>query len=234
MLLSQLAYAADVPVGDADARARQVVARMTLDEKIDQLHGTSTTTEYRVVRGLPRLGIPAMPMTNGPAGSGRCAGPGHGGPATALPAPIALAATWNPAAADRAGDVAGSETRTLGNSLLESPTVNICRTPGNGRTFEGYGEDPYLAGEIAVGNITGLQRHVIANVKHFACNNQEKNRLTTDTDVDERTMREIYLPAFEAAVVRGHCGSVMAAYNRLNGAYCCENSVLLNGILKGD
>jgi beta-glucosidase len=217
---------------DPDARAKQVVAQMTLDEKIDQLHGTYSKTEYRVVRGLPRLGIPAMPMTNGPAGSGRCAGPGHGGPATALPAPISTAATWDPAAAELAGDVAGREARTLGNSVLESPTINICRTPRNGRTFEGYGEDPFLSGRIVVGNITGLQRHVIANVKHFACNNQETKRLTTDTDVDERTMREIYLPAFEAAIVQGHCGSIMAAYNRLNGAFCCENAVLLNDILK--
>ena len=231
-LVSLTAAAPPGPPPDPDARARLIVAQMTLDEKVDQLHGTSTRTEYRVVRGLPRLGIPAMPITNGPAGSGRCAGPGHGGPATALPAPISLAATWDPAAAELAGDVAGRETRTLGNSLLESPTVNICRTPRNGRTFEGYGEDPFLTGEIVVGNITGLQRHVIANVKHFACNNQEKNRLTTDTDVDERTLREIYLPAFEAAIVRGHCGSIMAAYNRLDGAYCCENGVLLNDILK--
>jgi beta-glucosidase len=219
---------------DPDARARQIVSQMTLDEKIDQLHGTASRNEYRVVRGLPRLGIPAMPMTNGPAGSGRCAGPGHGGPATALPAPISTAATWDVAAAELAGDVAGSETRTLGNSVLESPTINICRTPRNGRTFEGYGEDPFLTGEIVVGNITGLQRHVIANVKHFACNNQEQNRLKTDTDVDERTMREIYLPGFEAAIIRGHCGSIMAAYNRLNGAFCCENRVLLNDILKKD
>jgi beta-glucosidase len=233
-LLALVAAGGPAAPADPDARARQIVARMTLDEKIDQLHGVSTPTEYRVVRGLPRLGIPAMPMTNGPAGSGRCAGPGHGGPATALPAPISTAATWDPAAADLAGDVAGRETAALGNSVLESPTVNICRTPRNGRTFESYGEDPFLTGEIVVGNITGLQRHVIANVKHFACNNQERNRLTTDTDVDERALREIYLPAFEAAIVRAHCGSVMAAYNRLNGAFCCENGVLLNDILKRD
>jgi beta-glucosidase len=218
--------------GDADAKARQIVSQMTLDEKIDQLHGVSSKTEGRVVRGLARLGIPAMPMTNGPAGAGRCAGPGHGGPATALPAPIAVAATWDITAAELDGDVAGSDAHTLGNSVLESPTVNICRTPRNGRTFESYGEDPFLSGEIVVANINGLQRHVIANVKHFACNNQETNRLKTDTIVDERTMREIYLPAFEAAVVRAHSGSVMAAYNKLNGFFCCENSVLLNHILK--
>ena len=233
VLASLLALVAAAPA-DPDTRARHIVARMTLDEKIDQLHGVVTKTENRVVRALPRLGIPAMPMTNGPAGSGRCAGPGHGGPATALPAPISLAATWDPAAAELAGDVAGGETHTLGNSCLESPTVNICRTPRNGRTFEGYGEDPFLSGELVVGNINGLQRHVIANVKHFAANNQETNRLKTDTVVDERTLREIYLPAFEAAIVRAHCGSVMAAYNKLNGAFCCENAVLLNDVLKKD
>ena len=129
---------------DFDARARQIVAQMTLDEKIAQLHGIRDADNYRVVPGLPRLGIPALTVANGPAGVGP-AGPGHEGKATALPAPIALAATWDIEAARTHGDVAGGEAVLLGNLLLESPDINIARTPHNGRTFESFGEDPFLS-----------------------------------------------------------------------------------------
>ena len=224
---------------DFDARARQIVAQMTLDEKLTQLHGIRETNNgrvvnYRIVPGLPRLGIPALTVANGPAGVGP-AGPGHEGKATALPAPIALAATWDVEAARRHGDVAGGEAALLGNLLLESPDINIARTPHNGRTFEGFGEDPFLAGRLAVAYVQAIQSHpVIANVKHYAGNNQEANRMTINDVIDERVLREIYLPAFEAAIVEGHCASLMGAYNKVNGPYCCENDVLLNQILKGD
>ena len=219
---------------DFDARARQIVAQMTLDEKLDQLHGIKDTNNYRVVPGLARLGIPALTVANGPAGVGP-AGPGHEGKATALPAPIALAATWDVEAARTHGDVAGGEAVLLGNLLLESPDINIARTPHNGRTFESFGEDPFLSGRLAVAYVQGIQSHpIIANVKHFAGNNQEQNRMMVNDVIDERTLRELYLPAFEAAIVEGHCASLMGAYNKVNGAYCCENDVLLNQILKGD
>jgi len=223
---------AGVPARDAESRARDLVNRMTLDEKLDQLHGIRDDTHFRFVPPLPRLGIPALQITNGPAG----AGPGGTRPqakATALPAPISLAATWDPTLARLNGTIIGAESRDIGNGLVEAPTINIARVPQNGRTFEGYGEDPYLAGQISVNNILGMQSQgVIANVKHYAANNQETNRFTVNEEIDERTLREIYLPAFEASVKQGHVASLMCAYPRVNGTYCCENSLLMNQILK--
>jgi len=231
---SARAQAPGAEPADFDAKARRIVAQMTLDEKVAQLHGIRDTNNYRIVPGLPRLGIPALTVANGPAGVGP-AGPGHEGKATALPAPIALAATWDIEAAHSHGDVAGGEAVLLGNLLLESPDINIARTPHNGRTFESFGEDPFLSGRLAAAYVEGIQRHpVIANVKHYAGNNQEQDRARVNDVIDERTLRELYLPAFEAAIVEGHCASLMGAYNKVNGAYCCENDVLLNQILKGD
>jgi beta-glucosidase len=221
-----------VPLTDDDARARKIVAQMTLDEKIAQLHGIREKQHYRTLPGLLRLGIPALPLCNGPAGVG-LAGPGHEGKATALPAPIALAATWDTEAARTYGEICGHEAADLGNVLLESPDVNIARTPHGGRTFEGYGEDPYLDGQIAVANIQGIQScGVIANVKHYAANNQEQDRLKINEIIGERTLREIYLPAFEASVKVGHVASLMAAYNQVNGEYNSQNDILLNQVLK--
>ncbi len=218
-----------------DARAKQIVSQMTLAEKIAQLHGVEEKgKQYRIVPGLPRLGIPSLTITNGPAGAGP-AGPGHEGPATALPAPISLAATWDVAAAAQAGDLAAIEAATLGNRLLESPDINIARTPHNGRTFESFGEDPILSGELAVANIKAIQaRGVVANVKHFAGNNQETNRFNVDDVISPRAFREIYLRAFEMSIIDGHVGSIMGAYNKINGYWCCENDQLLNQILKKD
>jgi beta-glucosidase len=223
-----------LPKKDCDARARKIVAQMTLDEKINQLHGIQNKNNFRIVPGLPRLGIPALPVANGPAGVGP-GGPGHEGSATALQAPISLAATWDIEAARSHGQLAGCEAALMGNLLLESPDINIARTPHNGRTFESFGEDPYLAAQLAVANIQGVQNAgVIANVKHFAANNQESNRSKVNDVIDERTLREIYLPAFEASVKQGHVGSVMAAYNQVNGAFCCENCLLLRQVLKDE
>jgi beta-glucosidase len=229
IMLSSIARA-----DDFDARAKQIVAQMTLDEKISQMHGTQTKQQYRVVIGVPRLGIPDLLVTNGPAGFGP-AGPGHSSKATALPSPLSLAATWDLDASKEYGVIAGSESADLGNTLLEAPDINIARIPQNGRTFEAYGEDPFLVGRLAVANIQGIQSQgIIANVKHFAANNQETSRTSIDAQVDERTLREIYLPAFEASVKEGHVASIMGAYNKLNGAFCCENAPLLNDILKKD
>ncbi len=217
---------------DNDARARKIVAQMTLPEKIAQMHGTQTKGVFRIVVGLPRLGIPDLLVTNGPAGFGP-AGPGHEGKATALPAPIALAATWDLDAAHDYGVIEGSESLDWGNTFLEAPDINIARVPQNGRTFEAYGEDPFLVGRLAVADIIAIQgQGIIANVKHYAANNQETKRNSVNAVIDERTLREIYLPAFEASVKEGHVASAMGAYNRVNGAYCCENDVLLNQILK--
>ena len=221
----------DAPL-DANARAVQIVSQMTVDEKVAQMHGTSDKQMTRIVIGLPRLGIPDLLVTNGPAGFGP-AGPGHSSHATALPAPISLAATWDVDAAKSYGVIAASEAAGFGNMLLEAPDINIARVPQNGRTFEAYGEDPCLVGRLSVANIQGIQSQgILGNVKHYAANNQEKDRHSIDAQVDERTLREIYLPAFEASVKEGKVASIMSAYNRLNGVFCCENAPLQNDILK--
>ncbi|HEX4039500.1 MAG TPA: glycoside hydrolase family 3 C-terminal domain-containing protein [Acidobacteriaceae bacterium] len=215
-------------------RARAIVAKMTLDEKIMELHGIHTAEYYRYVPGIPRLGIPAFPMTNGPAG----AGPGGASPqlrATALPAPIALAASWDPELARRYGVIGGEETRDLASDLLEAPDINIIRVPQNGRTFESYSEDPYLDGRIAVGVIEGIQGvSVMANVKHYLANNQESDRHSVNEVIDERALREIYMPGFKAAVQEGDVASVMCAYPKVNGTFNCENQPLLTGVLDGE
>jgi beta-glucosidase len=229
-----------VTVGSNGQLAGQIVSRMTLDQDGTELHGIQDSSDYRVVPGISSLGIPLLNITNGPAGATN-GGPGHQGPATALPAPIALAATWDVDLANRYGTVLGAEALALANGLIEAPDINIARTLQNGRTFEGFGEDPYLAGQIAVANIAGIQSQgVIAEAKHFAANNQETDRMTINEIIDERTLREIYLPAFESTVKQGNVGAVMCAYNQVtvsNGppgssGFMCEHNFLLNQILK--
>jgi beta-glucosidase len=222
------------PDQDAMKRAKHLVSQMTTAEKVSQLHGVSDAKTYRIVPGVPRLGIPALPITNGPAG----VGPGGAGvqlKATALPSPIALAATWDVEAALEYGQLAGKETRLLGSDLLEAPDINIVRVPQGGRTFETFGEDPWLTGRLAVADIQGIQSAgVMANVKHFLANNQETQRGSINEIIDDRTLHEIYMPGFKAAVQEGHVASVMCAYPRVNGAFNCENKPLLNDVLRGD
>jgi beta-glucosidase len=230
---ASVAHGAQTP----QAQAKAIVARMTVDEKIDQLHGIRDDAKdlYRIVPAIPRLGIPALLLTNGPAGvsTGGSRNPDHQPLATALPAPISLAASFDVTQADAYGALGGAETLDVGRNVLEGPTVGIARVPVNGRTFEGYGEDPYLAAQMAVHDINGVQgKGVVANVKHYVGNDQETNRFGVNDDVDERTLREIYLPPFEAAVKDAHVGSVMCAYPKINGTFNCENPVLLNGVLK--
>ncbi|HVV22555.1 MAG TPA: glycoside hydrolase family 3 C-terminal domain-containing protein, partial [Pseudonocardiaceae bacterium] len=215
-----------------EQRAAALVARMTLDEKISELHGIQNSEHIRFVPGIPRLGVPDFRITNGPAGVGPSDDPQQK-PATALPAPISLAASFDPALAQQYGDITGAETRDLAHSLLEGPDINIARVPVNGRTFEGYGEDPYLVGQLAAADIRGIQSNgVIAEVKHFAANNQETNRFAVNEIIDDRTEHEIYLPQFEAAVKQGHPGSVMCAYPKVNGTYDCESPYLLQTVLR--
>jgi beta-glucosidase len=217
-----------------ETRATLLVKQMTLDEKILEIHMIDQKTHPREVTGIDRLEIPTMRITNGPAG----AGPGDARPTqpgTALPAAIALAASWNPELATKFGDVVGSEVAARGEHVVEGPGVNITRVPRNGRNFEYFGEDPYLSSRIGVAEIEGIQQqHVIAEVKHFACNNQETNRKTINEVVDERTLREIYLPAFEAAVKEAKVGAVMAAYPSVNSQFCSENVHLLKDILRNE
>jgi beta-glucosidase len=196
---------------NARRRAQQIVAKMTLAEKIAQLHGVHSATEFRIVPKLSRLGIPPLRITNGPAG----VGPGGAGPqlrATALPAPIALAATWDSKLASEYGRLAGEETKALGLDLLEAPDINILRVPQSGRAFEGFGEDPWLTSRVAVAEIEGIQSAgVLANVKHYIANNQETQRGTINEIIGERALHEIYMPGFRAAVEEAHVDSVMCA-----------------------
>ena len=231
-LLAQSPSTMQQKAADNTARARSIVSRMTLDEKIAQVHGIRDAQYFRYVPGVKRLGIPPLRITNGPAGVG------HGGSspplrATALPAPIALAASWDVNLARRYGELAGEETRELGSDLLESPDINIIRVPQNGRAFESFTEDPYLNARLAVASIEGTQgTGALANVKHFVANNQEEGRRTIDERIDERSLREIYLPGFEYSVHEAKVASVMCAYQRVNGAFNCENMPLLDEILR--
>lgn len=215
-------------------RAELVVHAMTLDEKILELHGSQTSDHRRYVAPVDRLGIPALRITNGPVG----VGPGDDPdvpPATALPAAIGLASSFDPGLAKAYGSLMGEEVTHRGESLLEAPGVNIARVPQNGRNFEYLGEDPYLAGTMVAPEIRGIQdQGVIAEVKHYDANNQETDRNGINEIIDERTLREIYLPAFEDAVKDGDVGSAMCSYNRVNGPFACEDSFLLGDVLRGD
>ena len=215
-------------------RAELLVHAMTLDEKIEQIHMADVKSRPREVPGIERLGIATFKITNGPAG----AGPGDsqvGVPATALPSALALSATWDPKLAAAFGEIAGKETAARGEHLIEAPGMNIIRVPQNGRNFEYFGEDPYLSGQMSVPEIEAIQKQgVIAEVKHYAANSQETNRKTVNEIIDERTLREIYLPAFEATVKQGAVGAVMCAYPSVNGQFDCENVHLLKDILRDE
>ena len=219
-----------VLAADVDA----LLGQMTLDEKLALLHGRKDPEPATgfdsagYLPGVPRLGIPPLRLTDGPAGIRTTQS------ATALPAPVALAASFDPAVAKRYGEVLGFEGVARNQQVLLSPMVNLVRVPYAGRNFETFGEDPLLAGAIVAAEIEGIQQNgMMATVKHFAANNQEQDRLTIDAIVDERTLHELYLPAFEAAVKAG-VASVMCAYNQINGQFGCENTHLLQDVLRRD
>jgi beta-glucosidase len=201
-----------------EARAKAIVASMTLDEKIAYVGGTGFG-----VRAVPRLHLPALEMSDGPYGTRS----NSGLPSTTYGAGIGLAASWDPALAEAVGGGIGRDARARGVHYMLGPGVNIYRSPMNGRNFEYFGEDPFLTSQIAVGYITGMQRQgVSATVKHYDANNSEYLRHDSDSVVDERTLREIYLPAFEAAVKTAHVGAIMDSYNFLNGAHSTQNPFL--------
>jgi beta-glucosidase len=217
----------------AERRIEDLLGRMTLEEKVDMLSGHT----WMDTRAVPRLGIPALKMADGPLGIRywsldiNDAKTGFG--TTAFPAGIAMAATWDPELVQQEGKAMGQQARALGRNVILGPTVNIARIPHWGRNFEGYGEDPFLASRMAVAFINGIQgEEVIATVKHFAANNQEFERNRVDVKVSDRALQEVYLPAFKAAVQEAGVGSVMSAYNKVNGAWCAENPVLLTDVLR--
>ena len=221
-----------------EERVEAVLAQMTVEEKVALTHAQSKFSSA----GVPRLGIPEVWCTDGPHGiraevlwdewdqagwtSDSC---------TAFPALTALAASWDPSLAELYGVSIGEEARYRKKDVLLGPGVNIYRTPLNGRNFEYMGEDPYLASAMVVPYVKGVQsNNVAACVKHYALNNQETARFFTDVTVDDRTLYEIYLPAFKAAVQEGGAWAIMGSYNLYKGQWNCHNQYLLNDILKGE
>jgi beta-glucosidase len=202
----------------------RILSQMTLDEKLDYIGGIKAMS----IRSIPRLDLPEIRMSDGPLGVRQDK------PSTRYPAAIALAATWNRALAQKEGAAMGRDCRARGIHVLLAPGMNINRIPLCGRNFEYLsGEDPFLAAQMVVPFIGGVQGEgVIATAKHFAANNQEYNRRSIDVIVSERALREIYLPAFEAAVRTAKVGAVMDAYNKVNGSHCTESEYLNNRILK--
>ncbi len=210
-------------------RVAALVDQMTLDEKIQMVHGRQPSDATGYIPPISRLDIPELQLTDGPLGIR------SQGAATAFPAAIAMAATWDPNLARDQGVALGTEAKAKGQDVLLAPGLNIDRVPLNGRTFEYYSEDPYLTSLMAVETIKGIQSvGTIATAKHYVANNQEADRMTVSANVSERALREIYLPGFEAAVREGKVGSVMAAFNKVNGVYCTENEQLLMDILKNE
>ena len=222
----------------ADARAGLLLTQLSLDEKLDLMGGDvdgifHPETSSSTVNGIPRLDVPPLTVNDGPGGIRQGIGP-ESRPATALPAPLALGASFDLKLAARYARVIAAEAKRRGHDLVLGPTVNLVRDPRGGRTFESYGEDPRVLSDFAVAWIRTLQgAGVIADVKHYAANNQETGRFTVNEIIDERTLREIYLPHFEAAVKRAHVGTVMTAYNKVNGFYMGANRPLVRGTLFG-
>jgi beta-glucosidase len=231
-----------------DERAAGLVAQMTLDEKIQLVHGI-TVCAIRIgpfpggerslngagfIPGIPRLGIPDINYTDAGSGVTNC-GARPNGQSTMLPAPLARASSWSPGLAYDAGALIGSEARVQGFMTLLGGVSELIREPRWGRAFEAPGEDPLLNGKLVGAELRGVQRQkVIATAKHYAANNQETNRQTHSVEIDERTLRELHLLPYEIAVPSSRAGSVMCSYNKVNGVYACENDYLINQVLKGE
>ena len=221
-----------------EARVEDLLSRLTFEEKLSLVIANSKFT----TAAIPRVGLPERWLSDGPHGVREDVGPHTWDPAghtddfaTYMPVSMLLASTWNPEMARDYAAVIGREARKRGKDIMLGPGVNIVRTPLCGRNHEYLGEDPYLISRMAVAYIQGEQSEEVAScVKHFAANNQEWERNTINVEMDERTLREIYLPAFEAAVKEGGVLTVMGAYNKFRGQYCCHNDYLLNQILKGE
>ena len=216
---------------------KELIDKMTLGEKASLTSGAN----FWNTKSIDRLGVPGMMLTDGPHGVRKQGGKeDHLGlnksvPATCYPTASGLANTWNEDLIEEMGQALGLEAASEGVSVLLGPGVNMKRSPLCGRNFEYFSEDPLLSGKMAAALIRGIQSNGIsACVKHFAANSQELRRMTNDSVMDERTLREIYLPAFEIAVKEGHTKSLMTSYNRLNGTFTNENQHLLRDILYGE
>jgi beta-glucosidase len=221
-----------------ETRVEDLLSRMTLEEKVSQVHADSKFSTAAV----PRLGIPRRWIADGPHGVREDVGPYSWNSAgrtddyaTWLPVMSALGSTWSPELAAAYGDVIGKEARARNKDVMLGPIVDIARTPLCGRIYEYLGEDPYLNARLGVNYVQGLQSNsVAACIKHYVGNNQEVGRETINMDMDDRTLREIYLPPFEAAVKEARVWSVMGAYTKLRGEHCAYNDYLINHLLKGE
>jgi beta-glucosidase len=221
---SYLASQAQPSTSEIEARVDSMLKKLTLEEKIDLIGGQDDF----YIRAVPKIGLPRLRMADGPVGVRNY------GPSTVFGG-IGLAATWDTELAKRIGETIGRDARARGVHFMLGPGVNIYRAPRNGRNFEYFGEDPYLASRIAVNYINGMQAQgVSATIKHFMGNNSEFDRHNTDSIIDERTMREIYLPVFEAAVKEAHVGSIMDSYNLTNGEHMTENHYFNTDVVKKD
>ncbi|HIH96901.1 MAG TPA: glycosyl hydrolase [Thermoplasmata archaeon] len=210
-----------------EERVEDLLSRMTLREKVAQMGGKIPGDEF-TTRYNDRLGIPEFRFTDGPRGV-------RWENATCFPVPMARGSTWDPELEKRVGEAMGIETRARGRNVLLAPCINLVRHPRGGRSQETYGEDPYHVGRVGIAFIEGVQsRKVMACAKHYAVNNHENTRRTNNAGIDERTLREIYLPHFKACVKEGDVASIMSAYNLVNGQYCSENHHLLKDILKDE
>ena len=217
LALAPLALNAVTITPEAKQRAAELVAQMTLDEKLAYVGGVNGF----YIRPIERLGIPAIRTADGPQGVR------NDTKSTLYTCGIATAATWNRELARDYGSALGRDARARGVGIILGPGVNIYRSPLCGRNFEYFGEDPYLTSETAAAYIEGVQSQgVMATIKHFCGNNQEWDRHNTSSDIDERTLHEIYLPAFRKAVLQAGVGAVMSSYNPLNGIHTTENKEL--------
>jgi beta-glucosidase len=215
------------PARPLETRVEDLLGRLTLDEKVALMAGSAVFT----LQGVPRLGVPAIRVTDGPTGVRSQ----EGEAATVFPVGVAMAATWNPDLTREVAAGIAREALALDNRVVLAPTINIVRTPLWGRSFETFSEDPFLAGVLGAAYVEGLQGEGVgASLKHYAVNNQEVGRMCVSAQVDERTLREIYLAGFEIAVKAANPWTVMAAYNRVDGTFATEHEHLLNDILKGE
>ena len=221
-----------------DERIEDLVSRLTLEEKVSLVHANG---KFRA-GGVERLGVPPLWTADGPHGVREEVGVDSWEPAgwtsdfaTAMPVGIALASTWDTELAEIYGRTIGEEARARGKNVILGPALNIQRTPLCGRNYDYFGEDPWLAGRLTVGYVKGMQaEQTIACLKHYAVNNQERDRGTIDVQVEERPLREIYLPAFEAGIREGGALAIMGAYNKVRGQHAGHHEYLLNQVLKGE
>lgn len=219
--------------------ADDVLSQMTLKEKIALCSGKN----FWRTKAMPRRGVPGVVLCDGPHGLRRQTAEGglamlrvhHSLPATCFPTAVTLAGGWDAALLERVGEAIGREAAARGVGVVLGPGANLKRDPLCGRNFEYFSEDPYLAGRLAAAHITGLQKNGVgASLKHFAANSQEESRLVSDSRIDERTLRELYLSAFETAVRTARPATVMCAYNKLNGIHCSDHKWLLTDVLRGE